>query len=153
MGPTGCVLWARMPTMNYCVLGAYELLKSKIFKGWSHVELDTCADMAERPSRPLVALWAWLPTWLCPSALSGAHITAKEGLQSKLLCRGGECLFKINTAHVTVPHESLWSQTDLCSGSGFVTCSCVISDNLLKVSEPPLLHLWNGIHEIMTKCT
>lgn len=63
----------------------------KNFKELKSCWADTCADVAERPAGPLVALWAWLSTWLCPSAHS-----VREGLQSSFLYNGGAYWFQVS---------------------------------------------------------
>lgn len=111
--------------MSYCVLGACELfflVYQKSLKNQSHVELDTCADMAARPPGPLVALCAWLPTWLSLSTLSRAHITAKGRSPKQAPLQRWSLFIGNQYGPCDVPCELFWSQRDLCSNSGFATC-------------------------------
>lgn len=101
----------------------FFLLNQRSLKNCSHGELATCANMAERPAGPLVALWAWSPTCLCPLPSVGPyHAKGRSAKLAQLLYKGGACVFEVNMAHVIVPYNLFWSQTDLCSNSGFATC-------------------------------
>ena len=81
-----------------------------------------------------------------PSA--GPESLLWEGLQSRLLYKGGACLFEIRMAHVIVPCESFGVQHVCVQTLALPLASCVIFDNLLEV--PKSLLLWNGTPEIRT---
>lgn len=143
-----------MTTTSYCVVGAHELFFSFNQGSWKNCKelkscwADTCADMAERPAGPLVALWAWLPTWLCPSAHSGLHQC--KGRSGKRLPLQRWSLF---IAHQCGP--VWWCPVNhfgrICVQTlALPLASYVISHKSVNVSRSQLLHLWSGIPELRT---
>ena len=97
----------------------FFLVNQRPLKTWGHGELHTCWYGREA-SWASSSLCTWLPTWLCPSALSGVHVTAK-GRSVKLLYKGETCLFK---TPCSLCDCALWImlELDLSSNSGFATC-------------------------------